>query len=179
MLSLLLICHRLSSINQCSNKYLSPQAFQIQLNDTWYLNKVFSCLWKISDLASKLQTTDLIFIVNQRRQERKQYRAPTILASLPVQQAEQTVQCQIGVQTIAKVPPVPWPIRSTGSRIPISISLDYLSLVGLNSLVNKVDTGGEVKNIVNNHPGLCWALTRVVQLVMQILGMWTLRTEIF
>ena len=59
---------------------------------------------------------------------------------------------------MAKVQPVPWlPAyqglhRSTGSRIPISISLEYLSLVGLNSLVNKVDTGSEVKNIVNNHP---------------------------
>lgn len=31
------------------------------------------------------------------------------------------------------------------------VALVYLSLVGLNSLVNKVDTG-EVKNIVNNHP---------------------------
>ena len=49
-------------------------------------------------------------------------------------------------------------------------------LVDLNSLVNKVNTG-EVKNIVNNH--LFSLLSIEFSLLCRILGMWTLRTEIF
>ena len=141
------------SMNQKLNKY-PGDFFQIQLDDTWYLNsysQLFRNLCSIRKITNTRQTPSPVHCSSSSW--RKEILPGPNHPSVTVQECLGRVQSQIIVSRPMPRSCVPCyrPLMAGTPQVAAYLSYSRVSqLVDLNSLVNKVNTG-EVKNIVNNH----------------------------